>query len=133
MAKELSDVFAANKDFERRISNLSIDVIYDTEFDILMLRFGESREAITEELYDGLQLRVDPETLEILAFEVLGFRRRFLRRHPEYIRLCDLLFGDDEIIRRRFKPDTGARKKAEDAVDSLLPFSLGGLTPRPAG
>ncbi|MGC2295318.1 MAG: hypothetical protein WA695_01305 [Candidatus Dormiibacterota bacterium] len=54
----------------------SPEVIYLEGEDILVLRFGESRPAVTLELGDGLLARIDPETEELVGFDFLNYRER---------------------------------------------------------
>jgi uncharacterized protein YuzE len=44
--------------------------------DILVIQFVEPREAITVEIGDGGLARVDPETREVIALEILNWRER---------------------------------------------------------
>lgn len=52
------------------------EVIYRAEEDILIIRFGPSTPAVTLELGDGALVRVDPDTDEVVAFEVLNWSER---------------------------------------------------------
>jgi hypothetical protein len=52
------------------------EVIYREDEDILIVRFASPRPAITLELGDGTLVRVDPETKELLAIEVLNWTER---------------------------------------------------------
>jgi len=119
----LDDVIQANKGFEQRVEKQDVTVSYDPEFDIFLLRFGEARPAITEEIEDGFNLRVDPTTLEILAFEVLGFRRRFLKKHPEFMGLYGLLFESEPLVKRRLP--SGDQRRSGPLADL---FPLGAIT-----
>lgn len=131
MAKRLnpiSDVLEANPTLEDRLGNSQITVAYDAEFDIFLLTIGEPQEAITEEIADGFQVRIDPDTLQILAFEIRSFRRHFLKVNPEFVRLYDLLF--DEQVRRDV-PKSQIRRNRGGSV-SKLPDLLHSGSPRPA-
>jgi len=134
MAKrsELDDVSAANKDVLKRFEREPITVSYDEEFDIFVMRLGDPAPAITEEVVDGLNLRLDPESLRFLAFEVLGFKRRFLKAHPEFCDLYQSLFGESSpMIRRNIPRTSHHRRTAQDVVGTLLSgLSLG--SPHPA-
>jgi hypothetical protein len=136
MAKRsgLAAVTTANLDFEKRIQRESATVSYDVEFDIFMLRFGKPRRAITEEVADGLNMRLDPKTLKILAFEIVGFRRRFLPAHPDFAKASAMLFGDESLmIVRHYPAKDTHRERAKDMASGLLPLSLGVTgSPRPA-
>ena len=52
------------------------EVIYRSDEDILIVRFAAPRPAITFELGDGMLVRVDPDTKELLAVEVLNYTER---------------------------------------------------------
>ena len=88
----LKEILQANNDLDVRLESELIDVTYDDEFDIFVVAIGEQRPSATEELADGLQLRFDPVTLKISAFEILGFRNRYLKAHPEFIRNFEALY-----------------------------------------
>jgi len=112
------EILEANADLEERLSRLSFSVSYDEEFDIFVLTIGEPTEAITEEVADGLQLRLDPETLKVVGFEVLSFRRRFLPAHPEFGPHFESLF--ESPIQRRDIPPRGAQHRRAQEVASKL-------------
>jgi uncharacterized protein YuzE len=48
--------------------------------DTLVIQFVEPREAITVEMGDGGLARVDPETREVIALEILNWRERLEAR-----------------------------------------------------
>ena len=52
------------------------EVIYRAEEDILIIRFGPPTPAVTLELGDGALVRIDPDTDELVAFEVLNWSER---------------------------------------------------------
>lgn len=54
-----------------------MSVSYDRQSDVLYLSYGETREAISEENEDGVLVRRDPGSNEILGFTVVDFSRRF--------------------------------------------------------
>jgi hypothetical protein len=56
------------------------EVIYRLAEDLLVVRFGEPRPAITIELGDGALARVDPETDELIALEFLNWEERVQAR-----------------------------------------------------
>jgi hypothetical protein len=60
---------------------------YDPKSDVLYGSFGEPCEAISEETAQGVILRFDPETKELVGFTVLAFLRRFKDHPGEPIRL----------------------------------------------
>lgn len=54
-----------------------MSVSYDLQNDVLYLSYGKAREAISEEARDGVLIRRDPWSNEIVGCTVHGFRRRF--------------------------------------------------------
>jgi len=70
----LAQIVAANHDLATRIQTLGVSVAYDDDIDILFCQFGPPAEALTETVNDWLAVRVDPETLEILGFELMSLR-----------------------------------------------------------
>lgn len=54
-----------------------MSVSYDLHNDVLYLAYGEAREAISEEVRDGVLVRRDPWSDEIVGCTVPGFRQRF--------------------------------------------------------
>ncbi len=57
-------------------------VDYEKREDVLYIRVGEPRAATSVDLGE-IWARVDPETGDVLGFEIEGFRAVFLARHPE--------------------------------------------------
>ncbi len=115
------DIFEANADLEERVGKLDVRISYDEEFDIFLIAFGRSTRAITEEIRDGLYARVDPESLKIVGFEILGFRRHYLKAHPEYRPHFEALFERAPMLTRDIPPKGYQRKQAEDALRDLAP------------
>ena len=56
-----------------------MSVTYDLRNDVLYLSYGKPREAISDETEDGVWVRRDPDSDEILGCTVPDFRRRFER------------------------------------------------------
>ena len=54
-----------------------MSVTYDLRNDVLYLSYGKPREAISEETEDGVWVRRDPYSDEIVGCTVPDFRRRF--------------------------------------------------------
>lgn len=52
------------------------EVTYRQREDMLILRFGPAVPAVTVELGDGMLVRVDPKTEEIVGIEVLNLSKR---------------------------------------------------------
>ena len=122
-ALELREILAANGDLEERIRSLAVTVTYDDEFDIFLLTLGEPQPAITEEMPGGhgLQLRLDPESLKIVGYEVLGFQSTYLKAHPEFRHHFEALF-EKPPIRTVDIPQTGPqRERAQEAIRQLIP------------
>lgn len=59
---------------------------YDTNSDVLYLSYGEPREAISDEITDGVLVRRDFETDEVVGVTILDFLYRF-KNHPSAITL----------------------------------------------
>jgi uncharacterized protein YuzE len=114
------DFLRANADFERRAESLKVTVTYDDEFDIFLLALGEPQQAITEELGDGLQVRLDPTSLKIVGFEILCFEQRYLKTHPQFRPHFEALFEKPPIRRRDIPARTKQRRRAQDAVRQLV-------------
>lgn len=53
---------------------------YDWQEDILYATLGESREAVCLEEEEGVLIRVDPETDEVVGFTIIDFVERFKRK-----------------------------------------------------
>lgn len=90
----LRAIFAANadrEDLERRMRVEGLTASYDRDSDTLIIRIGKPREATTESIANRLLLRVDPDTLKYVGFEVLGFKA-LLRERPKRMKpLLDAL------------------------------------------
>lgn len=54
-----------------------MSVSYDLHNDVLYLAYGKAREAISEEVRDGVLVRRDPWSDEIVGCTVPDFRQRF--------------------------------------------------------
>ena len=123
MAAQLrsKDIAEANADFEERVSKLDVRISYDEEFDIYLMAFGRSTRAITEEIHDGLYARIDPKSLKIVGFEILGFRRYYLKAHPEFRPHFEALFERAPMLTLDIPPHGYQRKRAEDAARELAP------------
>jgi hypothetical protein len=64
-------IWAANDDLAERMNALGVTTDYDAELDILFTRIGPPVEALTESVDDHVGLRVDPDTLKIVGWEIL--------------------------------------------------------------
>lgn len=109
----LEQIMKVNGDLAERLSEGTLKVSYDPEFDIFMLTIGEPIKAITEQINDGFQVRVEPDTLRISAFEIMGFRKKYLPNHPDLLPYFAMLFETPPVQRREI---TGARQGRERAA-----------------
>jgi len=64
---------------------------YDRESDVLYLSIGRARPAITHGAKDGLLIRTDPKTREIVGLTILDYESKFRR-------LTDLSWIDKEPL-----------------------------------
>jgi uncharacterized protein YuzE len=53
---------------------------YDRDADVLYCSFGEPQEAISVEADDGIIVRRNPETNEIVGYTIINFFKRFADR-----------------------------------------------------
>ena len=124
-ALKSGQILAANSDLEERLGSLNVVVTYDAEFDIFLLSLGEPQPAITEEVSSGhgLQVRLDPETLKIVGFEILGFQSRYLKAHPDFKPHFEALFEKPKsAIESQNIPLAGPKhQRAQEAIRELLP------------
>jgi uncharacterized protein YuzE len=51
-------------------------VDYDSRADVLYVAFGRNRSAVGVELEEGVVLRVDPDTRELVGITIVGLLRR---------------------------------------------------------
>ena len=68
----------SNKDYLDRIQKGGINAIYDAALDTMFIEIGGPAEALSEHLIDNIMVRIDPETLKIVGFEILDFLDDFL-------------------------------------------------------
>lgn len=61
---------------------LELKISYDTKSDVLYCSFGDPRDAISVETDDGVVIRLDPQTQDVVGVTVLDFSKRFIER-PE--------------------------------------------------
>jgi hypothetical protein len=83
----LRAIAAANADrdeFERRLRDEGVTAYYDRDDDVLIVQIGKPVEATTESIANCLLLRVDPDTLKYVGFEILGFNA-LMRERPKEI------------------------------------------------
>jgi hypothetical protein len=68
-------IWAANDDLAERMNALGVTTVYDADLDTLFTRIGPPVEALTESIDDHIGLRVDPDTLKIVGWEILEPRK----------------------------------------------------------
>ena len=51
---------------------------YDTENDVLYFHFDKPKEAVSKEIADGVFVRVDPNTDEVVGFTILDLSKKSL-------------------------------------------------------
>ena len=62
--------------------NHALNYDYDEKADVLYVSFGEPREAECVELEEGILLRIDMETKELVGYTIVHFRTRFAGKSP---------------------------------------------------
>jgi len=68
-----------------RLLSEGVTIAYDEDGDTLFITIGHPREAITEQIVDGLFYRIDPETLKVIGCIIIGFESDVLT-HNKLIR-----------------------------------------------
>lgn len=63
----------ANVDLSERLFEEGVSIAYDEDGDILFMTIGEGKEAISEQVVDGIYVRIDPDTLKIVGCIIIGF------------------------------------------------------------
>jgi hypothetical protein len=112
----------ANKDYIDRIEREGVIVVYDATLDTLFIEFGGPKEAVSEHVVDNIMLRIEPETLEIVGYEILDFFSDFVPNHRlirEVIGDLGLRAGKDSkvtLMEPRFK---ALRDMIEAAIPQL--------------
>ena len=71
-------LWQANKDLVNLIERDGVDVVYDSTLDTLFVEFGGPKEALSEHAVDNIMIRIDPDTLRMVGFEILDFFSDFL-------------------------------------------------------
>jgi hypothetical protein len=66
---------------------LALKLNYDIINDVLYCSFGEIQEGVGIEVYDGMVVRVNPETDQPVGVTISGFRKRFADRPEETLTL----------------------------------------------
>ena len=73
---------------EDKMKDLSLDISYDEDVDILYVSFGKPKAAISMELKSGAFVRLDPFTDEIVGVTILDFKERYMKSNPADISDC---------------------------------------------
>jgi hypothetical protein len=72
----LREILAANEDLGQRLATLPVWVLYEPDEDLFSLILDRPQEALTEETDSEIYVRVHPETMKIVAFEIPRLGRR---------------------------------------------------------
>ncbi|MCI0438209.1 MAG: DUF2283 domain-containing protein [Chloroflexi bacterium] len=68
----------ANRDYIDRIETEGLTAIYDATLDTLFVEIGGPKEALTEHIVDNIMVRIAPDSLQVVGFEILDFLDDFL-------------------------------------------------------
>ena len=68
----------SNRNYLDRIQKQGLAALYDATLDTLFIEIGGPKAALSEHLLDNIMVRIDPDTLEIVGFEILDFLDDFL-------------------------------------------------------
>ena len=63
----------ANIDLGERLFNEGVSIAYDEDGDTLFLTIGAGKEAISEQVVDGIYFRVEPHSLKVVGCVIIGF------------------------------------------------------------
>lgn len=80
-------LWQANGDYIERMERDGVSVVYDATLDTLFIEFGGPKEALSEHALDNIMLRIDPETLQIVGYEILEFFSDFLPHNRLVLRM----------------------------------------------
>ena len=73
-----------------------VEVSYDRDSDVLYLSLGEPRPALTRGEKNGLLVRIDPQTHQVVGLTVLDYEKKF--RQLDDIAWIDKQSLPDEIV-----------------------------------
>ena len=118
----------ANKDYMGRIEREGLKAIYDATLDTLFVEIGEPKEALTEHVVDNVMVRINPDSLQIVGFEILDFLDDFL---PEN-RLVREALRDWNLSRTSDSEQTLMESQYAPIKD-VVESAIGHLSQRPAG
>lgn len=65
------------------------NIDYDREADVLYISLGPPRSVVALEPEEGLILRLDPETDELVGVTIVGARARLQRQPDWHLALCE--------------------------------------------
>jgi uncharacterized protein YuzE len=65
-------------------TEVALQMKYDAKGDVLYFSVGDAREAISNEVDDGVIVRTDPNTDEIVGITVIDLSKRFTE-HPDKV------------------------------------------------
>lgn len=60
------------------IEEEGVTATYDATLDALLIEIGGPKEALTEYLVDNIMVRIEPDSLRVVGFEILDFMEDFL-------------------------------------------------------
>ncbi|MBI2918906.1 MAG: DUF2283 domain-containing protein [Chloroflexi bacterium] len=87
-----------NIDLSERLFSEGVSIAYDEDGDTLFLTIGEGKEAVNEQVVDGMYLRIEPDSLRIVGCVIVGFVSDILANN----KLARKLFQEDfEELRRQ--------------------------------
>ena len=65
-------------------AEVELKMKYDAKGDVLYFSLGDAREAISSEVEDGVIIRTDPQTDEVVGIAVIDLSKRFTD-HPDKV------------------------------------------------
>jgi hypothetical protein len=68
----------ANINLSERLFNEGVSIDYDQDVDTLFLTIGQGSEAVSEQLVDGIFLRIEPSSLKVVGYTFLRFSSNIL-------------------------------------------------------
>jgi len=73
-----TQVKGAYQDLITRIEHEGVNLVYDATLDSLFIEFGGPEAALSEHVADNIMIRINPETLRVVGFEVVDFLEDFM-------------------------------------------------------
>ncbi len=92
----------ANIDLSERLFTEGISVAYDEDGDTLFITIGKGKEAITEQVVDGIHFRIDPYTSKYIGFVIVRF-------------VSDIL-NNNKLVRKLFQESFEQLRRQGDLV-----------------